>query len=205
MTKFKVGDYVQHHWDDKGSNTYVGVEGLITSVSTDTDYNYPYQVGFSDMVFSDKELKKMVPMKSRFKVGDSVTITVSSAQNCVNKILGIRLKDGKPEYYTTWAYEGQPDTGTQKGWYNLEAFTIVKIIKGSIKSKRETNMKPLTNMMKKLLDADTQTLVKAGYVNGDLLLTNEGTLALESILFTQNKAELVKLAQEVIDEEKASK
>lgn len=68
-----------------------------------------------------------------------------------------------------------------------------------------TNQKPmkkLNAMMKKLLDADTQKLVKAGFINGDLELTQQGKDALWSILFAANKAELVKLADEVIAEEK---
>jgi hypothetical protein len=60
----------------------------------------------------------------------------------------------------------------------------------------------LNNFMKKMLDKDTQTLIKAEYINGDLLLTQKGKEALDSINFQANKAELVKLAQEDLDEEK---
>lgn len=60
-------------------------------------------------------------------------------------------------------------------------------------------------MMKKLLDADTRTLVKAGYLDGDLDFTHEGFNALKTILFMENKAELLKMAQEELDEEKATK
>lgn len=54
--------------------------------------------------------------------------------------------------------------------------------------------------MKKLLDKDTQTLVKAGYINGDLDLTPAGKLALYSILFEANKSALVEMAKEEIKE-----
>lgn len=67
-------------------------------------------------------------------------------------------------------------------------------------------MKKVSNMMKRLLDADTQKLVKAGYINGDLELTPEGHKALNTILFEENKAKLVKMAEEDIAEaEKESK
>lgn len=66
-------------------------------------------------------------------------------------------------------------------------------------------MQKVSTMMRKLLDADTQVLVKAGYINGDLELTDEGVSALNTVLFTANKAALVALAQEKIDEEKANK
>jgi hypothetical protein len=70
----------------------------------------------------------------------------------------------------------------------------------------ETNMtitKKLGAMMKKLLDADTQALVKAGYINGDLELTTDGMKALTAIIFTANKAALVADANEVIAEAEA--
>ncbi len=68
----------------------------------------------------------------------------------------------------------------------------------------KTIMQRVSNMMKKLLDADTQVLVKAGYINGDLELTDEGIIALETILFMENKKEMVKLANEKIAEEEKS-
>lgn len=63
-------------------------------------------------------------------------------------------------------------------------------------------MSKLNNMMKQLLDSDTQTLVKAGYINGDLELTPEGQSALQTILFAANKAALVTAGQAKLDEEK---
>ena len=60
----------------------------------------------------------------------------------------------------------------------------------------------LNTMMKKLLDKDVRTLIKADYINGDLEFTDKGKEALFSILFTENKKELVILAQEFLKEEK---
>lgn len=62
-------------------------------------------------------------------------------------------------------------------------------------------MKRVSDMMKKLLDADTQALVKAGYINGDLELTTEGGKALTVILFVANKRALVDAANVTIAEE----
>ena len=59
----------------------------------------------------------------------------------------------------------------------------------------------LGNYMKKLLDKDTQVLVKAGFINGDLEPTEEGLDALNSILFFEKKTELVEMAKEMIAEE----
>lgn len=63
----------------------------------------------------------------------------------------------------------------------------------------------LSSMMKRLLDKDVQTLIKAGFLDSNLGLTLEGQQALFAMLFVANKAELVKVAQEKIDEEEKSK
>lgn len=62
-------------------------------------------------------------------------------------------------------------------------------------------MNSLNSMMKRILDKDAQTLYKAGYINGDLQLTEKGKNVLNSIIFEINKVELVKQAQEELDEE----
>lgn len=71
--------------------------------------------------------------------------------------------------------------------------------------KQKTVMSKVGIMMKKLLDADTQKLVKAGFINGNLELTEEGQTHLNSVVFETNKAALVTLAEEKIAEEKESK
>ncbi len=58
----------------------------------------------------------------------------------------------------------------------------------------------LSNIAKRLLDADTKTLRKANFLDTELNLTHEGKNALWAILFDANKAALVAAAQEVIDE-----
>lgn len=61
------------------------------------------------------------------------------------------------------------------------------------------------SMMKRVLDKGLQTLVKAGYINGGLELTDKGRSALDSLLFETHKEALVKMAQEDIDEAKEVK
>lgn len=70
---------------------------------------------------------------------------------------------------------------------------------------KQPTMKNLNNMMKKLLDADTQALVKTEYINGDLELTSKAKEALFSMLYTDKKAELVALAKQEILEAKEEK
>lgn len=68
--------------------------------------------------------------------------------------------------------------------------------------RKEKTMSTIGSMMKRLLDKDTQILVKAGYINGDLELTDKGKSALWAILFSANKEALVAEAKEVLDAEK---
>lgn len=73
-----------------------------------------------------------------------------------------------------------------------------------IKPKKKSMLFTLNTMMKKLLDADTQKLVKAGYINGDLELTCKGSDALREIAFDKYREDLVKKAEEVIAEAEKS-
>ncbi len=64
----------------------------------------------------------------------------------------------------------------------------------------------LSTIAKKLFDADTKTLIKAGFLDQHLLtLTEVGRAQIWAILFEQNKAALVAAAQADIDEKKADK
>lgn len=60
----------------------------------------------------------------------------------------------------------------------------------------------LNSMMRRLLNADIKKLIKAGLMNGDLLLTDEGRNALYALLVETHKKELVEIAQEIITEKK---
>ncbi len=58
----------------------------------------------------------------------------------------------------------------------------------------------LSSIAKRLLDADTKVLIKAGYMHSDLSLTEKGLKSLTSIVFEQNKAAVVAEAQADLDE-----
>ena len=60
----------------------------------------------------------------------------------------------------------------------------------------------LNSMMRRLLNADLKRLIKAGLMNGDLLLTEEGKNALYALLVEVHKKELVEIANEIIKENK---
>lgn len=67
---------------------------------------------------------------------------------------------------------------------------------------KKSLMTTINTMMKKLLDGDTQKLLKAGLINGDLEVTEKGKSELITHLFLANKADMVKVAEEIIKEEK---
>ena len=60
----------------------------------------------------------------------------------------------------------------------------------------------LNLMMRRLLNADIKKLIKAGLINGNLLLTDEGKNALYALLVETHKKELVEIAKEIIAEKK---
>lgn len=62
---------------------------------------------------------------------------------------------------------------------------------------KKTVMKKLNNFLKKLVDADTQELLKAGLLNGDLELTCQGIYELQAIMFFANKDAMVARAKEI--------
>lgn len=66
-------------------------------------------------------------------------------------------------------------------------------------------MKKLTPQQEALLDADTKTLLQAGFLKDDLTPSNEGLDASEEILFETNKAALVVKAAAIIEAAKTAK
>jgi len=84
------------------------------------------------------------------------------------------------------------------GWW-VYACEITKI------SNKITIMKKLSNFIKKTVDGDTQELLKAGYINGDLEPTDEGKNRLGEILWFANLPAIVALAKEAnLEAEKES-
>lgn len=63
-------------------------------------------------------------------------------------------------------------------------------------------MTQLSTIAKRLVDSDTKTLIKAGYIDSCLDLTSRGSDALKAILFEANKKELVAAAKAQIKEDK---
>ena len=181
--KYKVNDIVTQVYDDNENQVYMGNAFKITSINLDN--KHPYQTNKS-ISFSEKEIKLI-------EIGD--TIEWPSCSSSKWKIIGI------DDYNNVdcMCYEPNNDSNysvaqIHRGW----ALSTAKITK-----KNNNNNNPMikvSSMMKRLLDKDTQKLVKAGLINGDLELTSEGVKALNTVIFEVNKAELVKIADEIIAE-----
>lgn len=63
-----------------------------------------------------------------------------------------------------------------------------------------------SNIAKRLLDNDTKTLIRAGFLSNDLLLTERGEEALLSVMLQSNLPIMVKeAAEEIAEQEAASK
>lgn len=74
-----------------------------------------------------------------------------------------------------------------------------------IKNKPKTMIKKLSNFIKKTVNADTQELLKAGLINGDLEPTVEGKNELVQIIWFANLDALVVRAKEINAEAEAKK
>ncbi len=66
---------------------------------------------------------------------------------------------------------------------------------------RMKRMQKLSPMQKELLNEDTKTLIKAGYLDNDLELTEEGEQVFNAILFEEKRAQLVAAAKAKLDSE----
>jgi len=86
------------------------------------------------------------------------------------------------------------------GPYLPEPIVLTGTITGTIN--KSITKKPMSNLLKKLLDKETRILMKAGYLDSKLRITDECSEELEALDFIEKKAELVKLAKKKLDGKK---
>ena len=134
-------------------------------------------------------------MAYQFKIGDRVV----SAKSCTGAENGqiYTVKKGTNDQKDELVIGSREDGS---GCICYESWDLVE--EKTLQNNNKTNfMQTLKGMMKRLLDSETQTLYKAGLLNGDLQLTDAGKLALLELQFVEKKAELVKMAEEMLKEE----
>lgn len=73
------------------------------------------------------------------------------------------------------------------------------------KSIYERTISMFSAIAKRLLDRDTQKLMKAGFLNSDLSLTSKGEEYVLALLLEENKAALVREAEAIIEENESEK
>lgn len=122
------------------------------------------------------------------KVGDKVkVINAYINKEVIGKVMTVTRVNGSNVYLG--------DIGTP--WTIPTSF--LKLVESRHESK---DMKSLTIMAKKLLDPDTKTLIKAGFVTDSLELSDDGDDALKTMLFLKYRDEMVKEAKAKIKESK---
>lgn len=131
----------------------------------------------------------MMTVREYIRIGE-----VGDIIKCPNREEDYSVESIVPDY--SIGVKGQ-QSGKTEIWDNLSYYSIEIV-------KEINNNKPmkLNSMMRRLLNADIKKLIKAGLMNGDLLLTDEGKNALYALLVEAHKKELVEIAKEIIAEKK---
>lgn len=127
----------------------------------------------------------------KFNVGDKVRIKNSCSGAIAGNVYELQWGSTGGKFKNElWARDKEVRNCGCSCQYNWELVT------------NKNNMTKLNTMMKRVLDPQMRTLIKAGIINGDLEFTEEGRNTLFAILFAANKEELVKVAKEIIAEQK---
>lgn len=145
-----------------------------------------------------------------FKGGDKL-IPINKTLNSGCGSLGDAFRSGRVAYIV--AQETNSDKTVITSWsaYNKEGERVMStcctLNVGGFKlysneSALNNIMAKVTNLAKRLLDADTKAFIEAGVLNKDLTLTDEGRLFLEEDYLEQNKKRLATKAKALVDETK---
>ncbi len=130
-------------------------------------------------------------MAYKFKIGDKVRVLHNGMVGEIKNLFWNNNIGGYSEIIL--------DNNNHSFYYCNENLALVE--ENLITNKSKTNLMKLNTMMKKLLDANTKKLIKAGLIDGNLLLTEQGKEALQAIEVEKNKKELLEMADEIIAEE----
>lgn len=86
----------------------------------------------------------------------------------------------------------------RKAYSYIYVDEAMEVTRSTFKILNKPKMKKLTPQQEALLDADTKTLLQAGFLNDDLTPSNEGLNASDFIQFEANKTALITKAAAVI-------
>lgn len=137
----------------------------------------------------------------KFKVGDQFYVTTENFEGGIMEITSVR-EDHHYPYRVSVIKIGSGsrckelgDTGSN--WRDDGDMYLIN-------NKNKTMAQKIGIFAKKLLDSNTQTLLKAGYIDSNLELTAKGKSNLDLIAFQTNMTALVAMATEELAEEDAN-
>lgn len=232
MSKFKIGDKVRvvykNHPDTGKICTVIGFNQykhiltdlghnwrLDSSLELVTDYQ-PITPKVGEKYRVLKELQSNV--NETWTVGNVVFVKEIGANNiALSWKENLHLWTKEKGQFTTEYLElvEKPERKVEVTDLYYEAFGISKVDITNLKNGSTVKMEPIKKTLiektmnafkKAMLDADTKTLIKAGYLDEESLeLTLKGNSTLTFILFEANKKELVEAAKADTKEQEAKK
>lgn len=132
-------------------------------------------------------------MQGKFQKGDRVTI----------------LSNGKSgiivNYDKDWdEYKIELDSGEITNWTAEDNLQGGRSVKQGV-AKHITTMGKLTILAKKVIDADLRNMIRVGWLDNSLQLTQDGEDAIMAHYLSENKAAFGKMAEEALKELKKEK
>lgn len=155
---------------------------------------------------------KQCPQSNQRRLGK--VFTISEIDRTDTPVMDTERNWYKKEWFTTEYLELVEEPSNKATPYPsmvdaIKAGGIIWLSDDStvVELNKQPNLKTkMTNFIKKLTQsADDKTLEKAGFMDSCGELTGTGSDALESLIFAEKKADLVKLANEMIAEREATK
>lgn len=202
---FKVGDRVRSKINGE-INTVKRIPGMD---SYDRCHYLSAEEGFE--LENDRwEHQSNWELSFMFKVGDKVKCVEAYNDRIIPGLKGVIVNINYPgSIGIEWEKDinGHDCNGYCKNYYGyyVSKSNIELLTSSDEPNKRRTIRMKLNLMMKRLLDADTKKLIEGGMIDGDLQLTPRGERNLTLLLFDEKKAELVKIAEKFIEDEKENK
>lgn len=140
-------------------------------------------------------------MQSKFKKGEKVLV-IDEDSDCFNES-GIVIEAISEDTYRVELEE-------EVDWFVEEQLRSKgqpkRAVQGFAKYKKPmSNLDRLSNLAKKVLSPSTKNMIKAGWLNEDLTLTEEGADVVISEYFSENEEKFGKLAAAALKERKDDK
>jgi hypothetical protein len=148
---------------------------------------------------------RLLPQDYQFQMRDIVWlgegIGACQVYRADNSFLGGSGSNGKRKFGATHLISGERhDNWTHDG----DTFEAVPDTQSAAKYSSSTPMS-LSSIAKQVINPQYRTLVKAGFLDSELRLTNDGRAQLEALFLTTNIVALVAAAEEVLAERKEEK